>query len=95
MPNDAAYERKLPCKSDLCNDEANDGPMSGKRDVLYSRAGPECQLDNVDLKAATEHGVIVSNVPNYAFDSVAVFVFALALDLLRKVHVADMNLRKG
>jgi len=52
-------------------------------------------FDNVDLDAAAERGVIVSNVPNYAFDSVAEFVFALALDLLRKVHLADINLRKG
>jgi len=51
--------------------------------------------DIVDLKAASERGVIVSNVPNYAFDSVAEFTFALALDLLRKVRAADMNLRKG
>jgi phosphoglycerate dehydrogenase-like enzyme len=51
--------------------------------------------DNVDLTAADEHGVIVSNVPNYAFDSVAEFTFALALNLMRKVHAADMNLRKG
>ncbi|MDD1752752.1 MAG: phosphoglycerate dehydrogenase [Methanotrichaceae archaeon] len=51
--------------------------------------------DNVDLEAANEQGVIVSNVPNYAFDSVAEFSFALALDLERKVRVADMNLRKG
>ncbi|MHB8103543.1 MAG: 2-hydroxyacid dehydrogenase [Methanosarcina sp.] len=52
-------------------------------------------FDNVDLEAATERGVIVSNVPSYAFDSVAEFVFALSLDLLRKVRLADMNLRKG
>src|SRR5664280_2986695 len=51
--------------------------------------------DNVDLTAADEHGVIVSNVPDYAFDSVAEFAFALALNLMRKVHLADMNLRKG
>lgn len=51
--------------------------------------------DNVDLEAATKRAVVVSNVPNYAFDSVAEFVFALALDLLRRVHLADMNLRKG
>ncbi len=30
--------------------------------------------DNVDLDVATEQGVVVSNVPNYAFDSVAEFV---------------------
>lgn len=51
--------------------------------------------DNVDLAAACDHGVIVSNVPNYAFDSVAEFTFALGLNLMRKVHAADMNLRKG
>ncbi len=52
-------------------------------------------FDNVDLEAATERGVVVSNVPNYAFDSVAEFVFALTLNLIRKVHLADMDLRKG
>jgi phosphoglycerate dehydrogenase-like enzyme len=52
-------------------------------------------FDNVDLEVAVERGVIVSNVPNYAFDSVAEFVFALALDLLRLVRLADINLRKG
>ncbi len=52
-------------------------------------------FDNVDMEAATERRVIVSNVPNYAFDAVAEFVFALSLDLLRRVRLADMNLRKG
>jgi len=52
-------------------------------------------FDNVDLEAATECRVIVSNVPNYAFDSVAEFVFALSMDLLRRVRLADTNLRKG
>ena len=52
-------------------------------------------FDNVDLEVATECGVIVSNVPNYAFDSVAEFVFALSLNLLRRVRLADMSLRKG
>ena len=49
--------------------------------------------DNVDLEAATEHNVLVSNVPNYAFDSVAEFVFVLALNLLRKTCTADSMLR--
>ena len=52
-------------------------------------------FDNVDLEMAVKRGVIVSNVPNYAFDSVAEFVFALALDLLRLVRLADIDLRKG
>lgn len=51
--------------------------------------------DHIDLKAANEKGVIISNVPDYAFDSVAEMVFALALNLLRKVHIADTRLREG
>lgn len=49
--------------------------------------------DNVDLETATERGIIVSNAPNYAFDSVAEFTFALALGHLRKACVADSMLR--
>jgi len=51
--------------------------------------------DHIYIEAATEKGVIVSNVPDYAFDSVAELVFAFALNLLRKVHIADTRLRKG
>lgn len=51
--------------------------------------------DHIDLKTATEKGIIVSNVPDYAFDSVAEMVFALVLNLIRKVHIADMKLREG
>jgi phosphoglycerate dehydrogenase-like enzyme len=51
--------------------------------------------DHIDIKTATEKGVIVSNVPDYAFDSVAEMVFALALNILRKVHIADTRLREG
>ena len=51
--------------------------------------------DHINIKAATEKGVIVSNVPDYAYDSVAEMVFALILNLMRKVHLADMGLRNG
>lgn len=51
--------------------------------------------DHIDIKTATEKGVIVSNVPDYAFDSVAEMVFALALNILRKVHIANTRLREG
>ncbi len=51
--------------------------------------------DHIDIKAAAEKGVIVSNVPDYAFDSVAEMVFALSLNILRKVHLADIGIRKG
>ena len=47
--------------------------------------------DYINIKAATEKGVIVSNVPEYAYDSVAEMVFALILNLARKVHLADVG----
>jgi D-3-phosphoglycerate dehydrogenase len=49
----------------------------------------------IDIEAANEKGVIVSNVPGYATDSVAELVFALALNILRKVRIADSKLREG
>ena len=51
--------------------------------------------DNVDIGAATDHGVVVSNVLDYATEAVAEFVFALALDFLRKIEVADTLVHKG
>jgi len=51
--------------------------------------------DHIDIKTATKKGVVVSNVPEYAYDSVAEMVFALILNLERKVHLADVGLRNG
>ena len=51
--------------------------------------------DHVEIEAATRAGVVVSNVPAYSFEAVAEFVFAFALALLRRVHVADAHLRAG
>lgn len=51
--------------------------------------------DNVDIADATDHGVVVSNVPDYASEAVAEFVFALAMDLMRKIEVADSLVHKG
>lgn len=51
--------------------------------------------DHIDTDAANKSGVIVANVPSYAFDAVAELVFAFALSLLRKVHEADKKIREG
>jgi D-3-phosphoglycerate dehydrogenase len=64
---------------------------------------PRCRLvvrygvgvDNVDVAAATERGVWVANVPDYARDEVADHTLALALSLLRGVVVLDRSVREG
>lgn len=51
-------------------------------------------LDNVDLTAAHEHGVVVSHVPSYATNAVAELALGLMLAVLRKIPAADQHLRR-
>lgn len=51
-------------------------------------------LDNVDLAAAHEHGVVVSHVPSYAANAVAELALGLMLAVLRKIPAADQHLRR-
>ncbi|MBW2121623.1 MAG: hypothetical protein JRH07_07235, partial [Deltaproteobacteria bacterium] len=52
-------------------------------------------LDYVDLAAATERGIYVTNVPDLATESVAEYTIGLALALVRKVPRAEMAARQG
>lgn len=52
-------------------------------------------IDNVDVEAASRHGVIVTNVPDYSVEEVAAHASALMLAHLRKIIVADELLRSG
>lgn len=52
-------------------------------------------VDNVDVQAATELGVVVTNAPSVNADSVADFTFALLLALVRRVCEADRAVRAG
>ncbi len=49
----------------------------------------------VDVRAARRRGVPVANVPAYATDSVAQFVFALLLELCHRVARHDTAVRQG
>ncbi len=49
----------------------------------------------VDIKAATLHGIVVTNIPAYSSDSVVQMTFALILNITNHVaHYAEAN-RKG
>ena len=51
--------------------------------------------DNVDVAAATEHGVLVCNTPNVLTDATADFAWALLLAAARRVAEADRFVRAG
>ena len=50
-------------------------------------------VDNVDIEAATEHGIIVANVPDYCFDEVSTQAMALILACARKIVLLDHMVR--
>jgi D-3-phosphoglycerate dehydrogenase / 2-oxoglutarate reductase len=64
---------------------------------------PECKViarygigvDSVDLRAATELGIIVANVPDYCVEEVADQTLALLLTLVRKTAFFDTQVKRG
>lgn len=51
-------------------------------------------VDNIDLAATAERGVVVSNVPSYGARTVAEFTFALLLALSRRLPEAANQVRQ-
>ncbi|HWR60041.1 MAG TPA: phosphoglycerate dehydrogenase [Clostridia bacterium] len=52
-------------------------------------------VDNIDLDAAKEKGVIVANSPGTNREAVADLVFGLMLSLARKISQSDRQVREG
>ena len=52
-------------------------------------------FDNVDLAAARDAGIVVTNVPDYSVEEVATHALGLILAALRKVVAADAAVRDG
>jgi D-3-phosphoglycerate dehydrogenase / 2-oxoglutarate reductase len=52
-------------------------------------------LDNIDIRAATEHRIMVANVPDYCIAEVSDHAVALILALIRKVKVMDGEVQRG
>jgi D-3-phosphoglycerate dehydrogenase len=52
-------------------------------------------VDNIDLDAAKERGIVVTNVPDYCVDEVADHTIALLLTTTRKIVAGDRVVRSG
>lgn len=52
-------------------------------------------VDIVDLEAAYEHGILVTNVPEYCIDEVADHNIALGLMLIRRIPIYDKATKSG
>ena len=52
-------------------------------------------VDNIDIKAATEQGIVVTNTPMANIDAVADIAFALMLALARKIPEANRETKAG
>ena len=52
-------------------------------------------VDNVDIAAATERGIVVTKVPDYCIDEVSDHAMALLLAAVRKIPFANRWCRQG
>lgn len=52
-------------------------------------------VDSIDLKAATELGIIIANVPDYCIDEVASHAVAMLLTLIRKTALFDRKVKSS
>ena len=52
-------------------------------------------LDNIDVAAATQHGIVVTNVPDYCVDEVSDQGMALLLACARKIPRYDAAVKNG
>jgi D-3-phosphoglycerate dehydrogenase len=52
-------------------------------------------VDSVDLKAATDLGIVVANVPDYCMDEVANQTIAMLLTMIRKTAFFDQRVKSG
>lgn len=66
---------------------------AGKKLIVIGRAG--VGVDNIDLKAATQRGIVVVNAPTGNTISAAEHAIALMLTMARKIPQANSSLKAG
>ena len=60
---------------------------------VISRAG--IGMDSVDLQAAKDFGIVVTNTPDAPTIPVAELTLGMIISLLRRIHISDASIRHG
>jgi D-3-phosphoglycerate dehydrogenase len=76
--------------NDVCDANALDAAAKLK---VISRHG--IGVDSIDLKAATENGIVVANTPRVNTTAVAEHTIALMLAIMRRIPEANLSLKSG
>lgn len=79
----------------LLTDTVDAGVLHVGAPALRVVANYAVGVDNVDLAAAKEHGVVVTNTPGVLTDAVAEHTVALMFALMRRVCEADAYAKSG
>ena len=66
---------------------------AAKKCQIIGRCG--IGLDNIDVEGATEHGIVVTNVPAYCVDEVSDHAMGLLLACARKISRFDRTIKEG
>lgn len=77
--------------------------LTDRVDTAVLDAGPNLKMianvavgyDNIDVPAATERGILVSNTPDVLTETTADHAFALLLAIARRIPEADVYMRAG
>jgi len=72
-----------------------DGAVLGSGERLRIVANVAVGYDNIDVQAATEQGIVVTNTPGVLTDTTADFAWALLMSIGRRIVEGDRYLRQG
>jgi lactate dehydrogenase-like 2-hydroxyacid dehydrogenase len=85
-----AYDAVLCLLTDRIDGEVMDAAPSVKLFANYAVG-----FDNIDMSAAKERGITITNTPEVLTNAVAEHVFALLLSLVRRIVESDAYIREG
>ncbi|MFQ5795128.1 MAG: 2-hydroxyacid dehydrogenase [Candidatus Bipolaricaulia bacterium] len=72
-----------------------DGKLLGANPNLKIVANVAVGFDNIDIPAATERGIMVSNTPDVLTETTADLAFSLLMSAARRIPEADRYMRAG